>query len=169
MVRPERPEDFDAIRRVHSLAFAPSDVEARLVDELRSSGGHVAELSLAAVDEGGEVIGHIEFSRAQLVPGGVTILVLAPMAVLPEHQGKGVGGLLINHAFERAAATEYPLVSILGHAGYYPRFGCERAGTLGIEPPFAVPPEAWMAYRLPAWSPAVRGTVEYDPAFATVA
>jgi putative acetyltransferase len=90
------------------------------------------------------------------------------MAVLPEHQRQGVGGALLAEALTRAEETEFPLVVVVGHAAYYPGFGFEPAGPLGLDAPFDVPPEAWMAYRLPAWSPDARGTVLYPDAFASV-
>ena len=57
-VRPETPADFDAIRELHAAAFAPSDVEPRLVDRLRADGDHVPELSLVATDDDA-VVGHV--------------------------------------------------------------------------------------------------------------
>ena len=53
-VRPESPEDRDAIREVNRLAFG-GEAESRLVDDLRA-GGH-ARVSLVA-EEGGRVVGH---------------------------------------------------------------------------------------------------------------
>ena len=90
------------------------------------------------------------------------------MAVLPEHQRQGVGGALLAEALNRAEETEFLLVVVVGHAAYYPGFGFEPATPLGIEAPFDVPPEAWMAYRLPAYSPEARGTLIYANAFAAV-
>jgi len=60
---------------------------------------------------------------------------------------------------------EEPLICLLGHASYYPRFGFEPARSLGIEPPVAWPDEAWQALRLPAWTPDLRGTARYAAAF----
>jgi len=58
LVREENPDDHAAIRKVNQLAFQ-GDVEARLVDDLRSNGAVIA--SLVAV-EGGNIVGHILFS-----------------------------------------------------------------------------------------------------------
>jgi putative acetyltransferase len=55
-------------------------------------------------------------------------------------------------------------VVVLGHPGYYPRFGFEPARPLGIETYYA-PDDAWMALRLPAYDPQIRGTVRYPPAW----
>jgi len=164
-VRQERPEDAAAIRRVHEAAFG-QPAEADLVDALRAAGDLVPELCLVA-ERGGEVVGQIAFSRARL-DSGDTVLALAPVGVLPEHQGGGVGSALNRAALERAAATDYPLVVVLGHAAYYPRFGFEPAAPLGVLAPFAVPDENWMALKLPAYRPDARGTLRYAAAFDAV-
>ena len=95
------------------------------------------------------------------------MLALAPMAVLPERQRQGAGSALISEALRRAAETSFPLIVVVGHADYYPRFGFESADALGITAPFEVPPEAWMAFRLPAYTPEAQGTVMYPDAFAS--
>ena len=165
-VRSERPEDFEAIREVHERAFDPSPVEAQLVEALRESQAYVPELCLVAIHDG-SVVGHIAFSRARL-ESGRDVLALAPMAVLPEYQRQGAGSALISEALGRAAETRFALIVVVGHADYYPRFGFEPADALGIQAPFEVPPEAWMALRLPAYTPEARGTVVYPSAFESV-
>jgi putative acetyltransferase len=165
-VRPEFPHDAEAIRAVHEQAFAPSDAEARLVDLLRDGGELEHELCLVAVEDE-RVVGHIAFSRARLSSGD-EVLALAPMAVLPERQSRGIGEALVREALHRARATRFPLVIVLGHAAYYPRFGFEPADALGLEAPFEVPPGAWMALKLPGYRPEARGRVTYADAFAAV-
>jgi putative acetyltransferase len=166
-VRPERPEDYAAARLVQERAFAPSVAEADLVDELRACGAHVPDLCLVAVGEG-EIVGHVVFSRARL-DSGADVLALAPMAVRPEWQRRGVGSLLLREALERAAGTDFPLVVVVGHPTYYPRFGFEPAADYQVRAPFDVPPEAWMLYRLPAYRPEARGLVRYPAAFDALA
>jgi putative acetyltransferase len=147
-------------------AFAPGGGEARLVDALRAAGDHVPELCLVGLD-GEELVGHLFFSRARLGSGD-EVLALAPMAVLPDWQRRAVGTHLIEDGLRRAARTAFPLVVVLGHPEYYPRFGFEPAAGLGIEAPWEVPLEAWMARRLPAYRPEARGVVRYAPAFDAV-
>lgn len=169
-IRTEEAGDRDAVRRVNEAAF-DTTTEADLVDALRDGGDVVPELCLVAEDEG-EVVGHICFSRALLVGGeaaGPEILALAPMAVLPERQSRGIGALLLQEALRRAEQTAYPLVVVLGHADYYPRFGFDPASAYGVAAPFEVPDEAWMAYTLPAYEPGTRGTVRYAAPFTVAA
>ena len=165
-VRPELPHDADAIRVVHEQAFAPSEAEARLVDLLRDAGELEHELCLVA-DEDGRIVGHIAYSRARLGSGD-DVLALAPMAVLPERQSRGIGEALVRESLHRARATRFPLVVVLGHAAYYPRFGFEPGADYGVEAPFEVPPEAWMVLALPGYRPEARGVMTYADAFAAV-
>jgi putative acetyltransferase len=87
------------------------------------------------------------------------------MGVLPEHQRRGFGSALLTDALRRAGETDFPLIVVVGHPEYYPRFGFELAAPLGISAPFDVATEAWMAYRLPAYQPDARGVVTYACAF----
>jgi predicted N-acetyltransferase YhbS len=164
-VRQEQPSDAAAIRRVHEAAFGRA-AEADLVEALRAAGDLVPDLCLVA-ERGGEVVGHIAFSRARLDSGDV-VLALAPVGVLPRHQGDGAGSALNREGLELAARTEFPLVVVLGHAGYYPRFGFEPARELGVIAPFDVPDENWMALPLPAYRRSARGTLRYAAAFDAV-
>jgi putative acetyltransferase len=165
-VRPETGADQEAVWHVHERAFAPSLAEAKLVDELRAAGDLVPELCLVA-EEGGEVVGHIAYSRARL-ESGHEVLALAPMAVLPVRQRSGIGSALARESLDLAAGTEFPLVVVLGHPEYYPRFGFEPGAAHGILDPYGVPPEAWMVRRLPAYTPDARGLVTYAEAFSLV-
>ena len=165
-IRPERPEDADGARAVHERAFGADSGEAGLVDALRADGAHVPELCLVAI-EGETVAGHVFYSRARLASGH-EVLALAPMAVLPERQRAGVGSRLVEASLRRAADTPFPLVVVLGHPEYYPRFGFVPAVEYGVLAPWEVPPEAWMVHLLPAYDQAARGVVTYAEAFDAV-
>lgn len=167
-IRAERQADHAATAGVLSAAFGRSD-EARLVERIRASSGFVPELALVAED-GGEVIGHAMFSFVDLTGAGtLPVLELAPLAVAPEHQRRGVGSALVRAGLERADARGEPLVLVLGHAAYYPRFGFEPASRWGIEPPSPrIPDEAFMVRRLSGWRERHRGRVAWPPAFGDV-
>lgn len=163
-IRAEEPGDRDAVRRVNEAAF-DTPAEADLVDALRESGEIAPDLCLVAVDHG-TVVGHICFSRARLGEDGPEILALAPMAVDPARQNEGIGSELVREGLLRAEETELPLVVVLGHPDYYPRFGFDPASAYGVVCPYpGVPPESWMAYTLPAYEPGIRGTVVYAEPF----
>jgi putative acetyltransferase len=164
-VRSELPGDEPAIRRVNERAF-DQPTEADIVDALRGSDAWLPALSIVAADESG-IVGHALFSRIHL-DTGPALLSLGPMAVLPDRQRAGVGTGLVRWGLERARATEYPLVVVIGHPDYYPRFGFRRARQYGIETHYDAPDDAWLALPLPAYDGRIRGTVRYPPAWENV-
>jgi putative acetyltransferase len=162
-LRPETPKDFAAIRALDLEAFAPSELEAEITEGLRHANDHVPDLCLVAVEED-TVLGHVTLSHARI--DEFPALGLGPIAVAPAHQHRGIGSALMRAAIERASRTEYPLIALLGHPAYYPRFGFRPAEeTFGITTHYDAPPEAWMALPLPAYEPHVRGAFHYAPAF----
>jgi putative acetyltransferase len=162
-LRPERAEDYDAIRALHLAAFAPSELEAGIADDLRHAKDHVPGLCLVAL-EGSTIVGHVMLSHARV--GEHRALGLGPIGVDPARQHQGIGAALMQEAIERASRTEYPLIALLGHPTYYPRFGFRPAeATYGITTHYDAPPEAWMALALPAYAPHIRGAFRYAPAF----
>ncbi|MBW3615840.1 MAG: N-acetyltransferase [Actinobacteria bacterium] len=171
-VRPEIRADERAIGEVHRLAFARED-EAQLVAALRVGETYLPELSLVAL-RAGRVVGHVLVTLVDLVPAGGEsgatrpVLALAPLAVRPDTQGRGVGRALVEAALRRAAVRAEPLVAVLGDAGYYHRFGFVPASTLGIQPPVAVADGTFQVRRLPAFRSAVAGVIRYPPAFSGV-
>lgn len=165
--RQELPTDIAAIRKVETMAFGRAK-EAALVDSLRAAGA----LSLSAVAEvHGEIVGHISFSPVNIDGANTncSALALAPMAVLPDWQRKGVGSVLLRWSLDECRQGGHQLVIVLGHPDYYPRFGFVRATPLGIHCPFEVPSEAFMLLELkPGILQSLAGTVRYRPEFADV-
>lgn len=142
--------------------------EARLVDCLRASDAWVDGLSLVAEGPTGRVVGHLLLSRVTLtrVDGsGWSVLSLAPMAVLPEAQGLGAGASLVRAALAEADRRGEPFVVVLGHPGYYPRFGFVPASTHGITCPYPVPDDVFMVASLAADDPTISGRIEYPACF----
>ena len=167
VVRPERPDDREAVAHVHRDAFGRKE-EADLVDALRQSPAFIPELSLVAI-QGAQVVGHVLFTR--IVVRGERqphpALALAPLAVLGSHQRRGLGSALVERGLEQAHAFGHELVIVLGHPKYYPRFGFVPAGPRGIQAPFPVREEAFMARELrPGVLGRINGQVEYPPEFA---
>lgn len=132
MIRPETPDDVDGIDAVVEAAFARRD-EAELVRALRADAAWLPDLSLVAVDDG-RIVGHIAFTRANV--DGAGVLALAPLAVAPDHQRRGIGSALVRVALTRVATGDTPTVAVLGDPGYYRRFGFRPARELGITGPF---------------------------------
>lgn len=170
-VRPETTADHEAIRRLLTEAFG-GPAEARLVDLIRAREGHVPELTLVA-EVDGEIVGHILFSGVLVedrATGTATpALALAPMAVAPGHQRRGIGTALARAALERADERPEAAVIVLGHPEYYPRFGFQPASRFGIEPPWPdIPDDAFLVVPLAGYTEACRGVVVYPSAFDVV-
>ncbi|MSQ09458.1 MAG: N-acetyltransferase [Dehalococcoidia bacterium] len=136
-VRAATPADASAIARVERAAFGQED-EARLVAAL-DAGGYT-RISLVAEREG-EVIGHVLLSELEFAApsGPLPALVLAPVAVAPPHQRQGVGEALVRAALELAQQQGCRAVVVLGHPGYYPRFGFSVLAAAGIRSPYQGP------------------------------
>ncbi|MGL4799342.1 MAG: GNAT family N-acetyltransferase [Cellulosilyticaceae bacterium] len=170
-IREENKKDFETIYEVVKEAFATAEhsdgTEQDLVVRLRKGDGYVKELALVAViDE--TVIGHVMFTKAQIVEGDKVheTLALAPLAVAEVFQKMGVGTQLVEEGLRRAKELGHKRVIVLGSDAYYPRFGFEEAANFGIKAPFEVPSPCFMAVALTEGGlEKVAGTVVYDKAF----
>jgi putative acetyltransferase len=92
---------------------------------------------------------------------------LAPMAVLPERQRRGIGSLLVRECLQRLQATPIPFVIVLGHPAFYPRFGFQPCSKLGVRCPWeGVPDEAFLIriFQEPLLR-GVTGMARYRPEF----
>lgn len=163
IIRPEHPSDYDRITAVIEAAFGQPD-EAQLVDALRGAGHAIPELTLVA-EHDSIIVGHVMQSYVTLRGDeDRRVLALAPLAVAPARQRDGIGGALMRETVRRADERGEPLIVLLGHPAYYPRFGFENARALGIEPPVpSFPDAAFMVRRLSAYDEPVRGIVVYPP------
>jgi putative acetyltransferase len=166
IIRPEKKSDYIAIHKVNELAFG-GRAEADLIDDLRKTDSFISELSLVAI-QNQEVIGHILFSQIGIKTKKrvISALALAPMAVLPEFQNKGVGTKLAVRGLDGCRRLGHSIVVVIGHPGYYPRFGFIPARERGLEVPFPVPDEAFMVMELiPGVLKAAQGEIIYPPPF----
>lgn len=170
-IRAATATDYAAVYALVEWAFAEdphSDHrEQHLVARLRRSEAFVPELSLVA-EAAGEIVGYVLLTEVGIRDEARThpALALAPVAVLPDHQGRGVGAALVTEAHLRARGLDYGVVVLLGHEAYYPRFGYRPAGACGIHFPFAAPAANCMVAELqPGALDGVAGTVAYPSAF----
>ena len=165
-IRKEIMDDMEIIHKVNVLAFG-GEAEARLVDDLRASGGLL--LSMVACD-GVEVVGHIAYSRGWIDCDDKRIasVALAPMAVLPEAQSKGVGSTLLSTSLYTLREMGEAHVFVLGHTWFYPRFGFVPAEYYHIHSVYNAG-EHFMGQELVVDSlEGLSGEFFYDPAFEGV-
>jgi predicted N-acetyltransferase YhbS len=154
VIRESTAADCREVLRVEREAFGPeqgAEIEA-LVTALLDDPTARPALSLIAY-EGDRAIGHILFTRVRLTdPESQTpAAILAPLAVAPEAQRRGVGGRLIEEGLRRMAEAGVELVFVLGHPSYYPRHGFVPAGERGFAAPYPIAEEnagAWMVQEL---------------------
>lgn len=169
LIRRELPADVDAIAAVHRAAFADQippgadePMEAGLVARLRASEAWLPALSVVAEIDG-EVRGHVCLTRATVT--GRPALALGPIGIPPQHQGHGIGAALMHAVLGAADALDEPLVALLGHLDYYPRFGFVPGSTLAIDP--GVPD--WVSHfqvrPLSAYTPDLAGEFRYAEPF----
>lgn len=142
------------ILHIHNQAFGidKGPEIAKLVNDLLDDETAMPILSLVA-DDNGKLIGHILFTKAAVTRTEtfISAQILAPLAVLPDEQMKGIGGKLINTGLRLLKETGTELVFVLGHPTYYPRYGFIPAGEQGFEAPYPIPEEhaeAWMIQEL---------------------
>ena len=170
-IRSITPSDYPATKELIVAAFQQSEHgyqgEAQIVEKIRQETTYEPELEMVA-EVDGKLLGHGLLSPVKIVNEQRTFtgLVLAPLAVLPEFQGQGIGGKLLQELEKQAAKQSYPFISILGHPDYYPRFGYQKASLYNITAPFSVPDEAFLIKALtPEGLVGVSGVVRYSKAF----
>jgi len=159
--------DAEAIDTLIRAAFAGTDFghqgEAELVRMIEAEGD--ALVSLAA-ERDGAIIGHVLFSRMDVEADGAALsgAGLAPVSVAPSSQGQGIGDALIRAGLEALRRQGVAISFVLGHEGYYPRFGYSPDLAARFASPFAGP--HFMAMMLDsdaAWP--LGGRADYAPAF----
>jgi putative acetyltransferase len=156
---PELEGALEAVR----AAFVDEPVVVEVVADLRASGRAVVEL--VAVD-GDSVVGQVMLSRCWVDDERrlVDALVLSPLGIRPEHEGRGVGTALVAAALERARERGEALVFLEGDPRFYGRRGFERASASGFGRPCERIPDAAFQVAVLGGTDA-RGRVVYPDAF----
>ncbi len=151
--------DLNDVLLIERLAFG-HDKEAELVRDLLDDPSAKPVLSLLAFKKE-RAVGHILFTAARLSDTKeiASIVILAPLAIVPDAQKQGVGGKLIEQGLGLLSESGVGLVFVLGHPEYYPRYGFKPAGHLGYEAPYPIPDEHADAWMVQALRSGVIGTI----------
>ncbi|MBN9085932.1 MAG: N-acetyltransferase [Reyranella sp.] len=165
VIRPRAPADDAAIAEINDSAFGGTG-ESKLVHALRDAG--LVAIDLVAL-ESSDLVGHVLFSDLDVAMDGrsVKALALAPVAVRPDRQRRGIGSALIRRGLDLARTDGWAAVIVLGDPAYYPRFGFSAAAARPLRAPFSG--DAFMALPLrPGALEGCAGRVVYPAAFDVV-
>jgi putative acetyltransferase len=150
IIREAGESDLADVLAIERTAFG-SQEEANLVRDLLKDDSAQPTLSLIAILHG-QPVGHLLFSKLQFDPeSSMTACLLAPLAVVPEFQNRGIGSKLIKEGIKQLKESGTGLIFVLGHPAYYPRFGFKPAMPYGFNAPYPIPEkdsDAWMVMSL---------------------
>ena len=157
-IRETTDADLKDILFVEREAFN-SNKEADLTEDLLADPSAKPLLSLIAYIED-QPAGHILFTKAHLSnTPKVAVSFLAPLAVVPKFQRRGIGGNLIKKGLELLSKANVDLVFVIGHPAYYPRHGFTPASKLGFQATYPIPEEDADAWMVQALRPDIIGSV----------
>ena len=165
-IRQESQKDYEEVYMVVKTAFEMAEHsdgnEQDLVVALRNSDSFIPKLSLVAVKDD-KIVGYILFTKIKIE--NHEEIALAPLAVLPEYQKQGISSMLIEQGHKIAKKLGYHYSIVLGSENYYPKFGYIPATQYGIQAPFDVSNENFMAVKLNDTDIEIKGIVQYAKEF----
>lgn len=161
LIRSETSADVSAIAEVTVAAFKTlaisNQTEQFIISALRAA--KALTISLVA-EADGRVVGHISFSPVTISDGSSDWYGLGPVSVLPEYQRRGIGSTLIQEGISRLKDLGARGCCLVGHPGYYRRFGFQNIRGLVLE---GVPEEVFFALSFDGHIP--QGIVEFHAGF----
>ncbi len=131
VIRSEMPGDAASIEPLLDRCFGV-DRQQKTSYRYRDGVPPLADLAFVAADEDQKLVGAIRYWPVRL--DRQPALLLGPLAIDPERQGRGIGRALVFHSLEIAAAAAHRLVFLVGDPAYYARFG------FAVAPPGIVMP-----------------------------
>jgi len=161
IIRQEQPKDYREAENLTREAFwniyRPGCTEHFVLHKYRSNPDFIPELDFV-MEEDGKIIGHIMYSKAELVDDSgnhIPSWTFGPISIHPDYKRKGYGLKLLRHSLEKARAMGIGFLCMEGNIGFYRHAGFGLASKMGIHY-HAEPREAEVPYFLalelvPGW------------------
>lgn len=131
-IREERPSDEEAVLTMARLALGNRMTDSPAA-RMRKGTHPVPGLSLVAL-ENDHLVGTIRFWPV-LIGAGAKAIQLGPVAIDPDHRGRGFSRMLIRYGLDRAQAYGHRVVVLIGDPALYARYGFVLAAPHGITLP----------------------------------
>ena len=167
-IRLEQPSDYREVEELTREAFwnvyRPGCTEHFVLNQFRNNPDFIPELDLV-MEEDGKIIGHVMFSKAELILDDGTrrpSWTFGPISIHPDYKRKGYGLKLLNHAIEKARELGIGFLCMEGNIDFYKHAGFVLASTLGIhyhsEPREAEVPYFLAQELIPGWLGGIEAT-----------
>ena len=144
-------KDVEGITNLYLQAFDNSEAElvSNLAIDLLHEKSTIKIISLLAINNNA-IIGHVAFSPVFLESINEHFgYILAPLAVLPTHQKKGIGSAIVKSGLDTISSLGAFIVFVYGDPRYYSRFGFKTELAQNFTPPHTLQyPEGWQAMKL---------------------
>ena len=137
-IRLEQPSDWREVENLTREAFwniyRPGCTEHYVLNQYRNDPDFIPELDFV-MEEDGQIIGHVMFSKAEIVlENGTTFpsWTFGPISIHPDLKRMGYGLKLLSYAIERAKAMGIGLLQMEGNIDFYRHAGFDLASKLRI-------------------------------------
>ena len=167
-IRLEQPADYREVENLTREAFwnvyRPGCTEHYVLNQYRNNPDLIRELELV-LEEDGKIIGHVMFSRAELVLDDGSrrpSWTFGPISIHPDYKRKGYGLKLLNYALDKAREKGIGFLCMEGNIDFYRLAGFDLASKLGIhyhaEPRDAEVPYFLAQELIPGWLGGIEAT-----------
>ena len=168
-IRLEQPEDYREVENLTREAFwnvyAPGCVEHYVLNQYRNNPDFIPELDFVLESDDGKIIGHVMFSKAEIIKEDGTVLrawTFGPISIHPDYKRKGYGLKLLRYSLERARAMGIGVICMEGNIDFYKHAGFVVASSLNIhyhaEPKDAEVPYFLAQELIPGYLKGIEGT-----------